>query len=159
MLDELTNILTREVVFYKELISLMQEEKRVLCTRRRGAELHKLAAGMETLVFKIKGLGDSRSDVAKRIVASYGLNGKQLPPSGDVNLSQIIMAVDEPYKARFKDFKSRLSALAESIKELNMANGIVINRSIENIKTAFLFLKEITIPETYQPSGRMNSSL
>ena len=159
MLDELINILTCEIGLYKELVSLMQEEKRVLCSRRRGEELHKLAVRMETLVFKIKGLENSRQDVTNRIVSSYGLRGIGTPALEDMNLSKIIMAVDEPYKARFQALRSKLGALAESIKELNRGNGIIINRSIDNIKTAFLFLKEITVPETYRPSGKMNSSL
>ncbi|MBI5598583.1 MAG: flagellar protein FlgN [Deltaproteobacteria bacterium] len=155
MPHKLVNILEQEMVLYIELISLLQEEKRLL-SKRATDELHQLAARIEGVAFKIKGMDGARSRVAGELAARYGLAGS-LPAS--LSLSMVIGRVEEPWKGRLNELRSRLLSLVGAIRELNRENSIVIGRGMENIKTAFLFLKELSTFETYQPSGMASRSL
>lgn len=141
--DRLITILTEEVVLYKELLSLLKDEKKVLVVRRED-EVYQLARKIELVVSKARALEEVRHGLVRELVGN-----PLLSPQG-VNLSMVIEAVEEPYKGELKELQSRLIALMDSIKEINMENSIIIRRSIENIRTAFAFLKELSSFETYQ---------
>lgn len=155
MLNKLIDILHQETTLYTNLLSLLQEERRLL-SRRVTDELHHLANMIETMVFRIKALERLRDEVVRGLAISYGLAGADSPSM--VNLSRIIECVEEPFKGRLKTIQLRLITLIDSIKELNQGNSIIIGRGIENIKTAFLFLQELYTPQTYQSSGRLDGS-
>lgn len=152
MINNLIDILKEEVILYNEFLSMLREEKKLLCDRRKD-ELYLFANRLETYVCRLKGVEKMRSGIVEGLAEMYGVAHKT------INLSMIINAVDSPYKELLKDLQSRLLAIIESIKELNQENNIIASRSIENINKAFMFLREYSgIVETYKPSGKMAAS-
>ncbi|MBI5327353.1 MAG: flagellar protein FlgN [Deltaproteobacteria bacterium] len=152
MLNKLIDTLEQEIVLYKDFLSLLQEEKKLLCSRKSG-DLYRLAGRIETQVFKIKGMERKRNEIVDAIARMYALNGNAAGLSPAINLSGIITAAEKPHKELLKCLQSRLLAVVNSIKELNQENGIIINRSMENINKAFMFIKEFSLVKTYHSSG------
>ncbi len=151
MIKRLIDTLNKETELYKELLSLLQEERRLL-SRRRGEELQRIASKIESLVFKIKGVEDARRGCVEAIGENLGIG----EDGGDgIRLSRIIDSIEQPYRSILKQIQSNLLSITGSIKELNMENGIVIKRGMDYIQSAFLFLREMSTFETYKPTGRM----
>ncbi len=148
MIKRLIDTLNKETELYKELLSLLQEERSLL-GRRRGDELQRIASKIESLAFKIKGVEDVRRGCVEAIGENLGIGGD------GIKLSRIIESVGEPYRSILKHIQSNLLSITGSIKELNVENGIVIRRGMDYIQSAFLFLKEISTFETYKPTGRI----
>ncbi len=158
MLYRLIELLEHEVNLYKELLTLIQDEKRLL-SRRKKEELHRIVNRIETLVFKIKGVEGVRDELMESIADEYNIKTVNSDFNQKVNLSQLIGAIKEaPQKDRLRELKSNLLAITDGIKMLNKENSVVITRNIENIKSAFLFLKEFSASETYKPSGELEKS-
>ncbi len=155
MVKRLIEVLEQEVELYEELLHLLQEEKRFLSVRKR-EELHLIANKIETLVFKVKGIEGVRNGVVGMLAKSYGLDAEESGRASKVNLSMLINSVEVFYRPRLKVLQSNLLSLLDGIGELNRGNSRVISRSIENIRTAFLFLRELSMIDTYSPSGKVN---
>lgn len=154
MIDILIDILEQEASSYNELLSLLQEERKLL-SNRRNDELYKLVGMIENLVFKIRGLEDVQNNVVEKLLSSYSVSTVPNNKPKTVNLSQVISLVGMPNQELLKRLQSKLLALVESVKELNSENKIIINRGIENINTTIMFLKDFSAFETYNPSGKM----
>ncbi|MBI5682877.1 MAG: flagellar protein FlgN [Deltaproteobacteria bacterium] len=154
MVNRLIDILEQEVTSYIELITLLQDEKRLLANRRND-ELYQLVGRIESLAFKIRGLEDVCNNIAEQLLVSYNLPDKDIKK---VNLSRVIEIIGVPHNELLKGLQSKLLALVEGVKELNQENRVIINRGIENINTAIMFLKDFSAFETYKPTGKMNSS-
>lgn len=156
MIKQFINTLRQEVGLYKELIAHLQEEKQLLARRRRD-ELYQVANTIETLVFKIKGIEGVRSRIAEELVF-LSLSQRDGCVSDTVTLSSVIGIVEEPWKSELTALQCILSSLVDTIRELNSENSIITSRSIENINTAFQFLKEISSAGVYKPSGKLYDS-
>jgi flagellar biosynthesis/type III secretory pathway chaperone len=156
MVEKFINTLRQEVGLYKELIAHLQEEKQLLARRRRD-ELYQIANTIETLVFKIKGIGGVRSRIADELVF-LSLSQREGGGSDTVTLTTVIGVVEEPWKSELVALQCILSSLVDTIRELNSENSIITSRSIENINTAFQFLKELSSAGVYKPSGKLYDS-
>jgi flagellar biosynthesis/type III secretory pathway chaperone len=149
MATKLIEILVLEIPLYKELLSLLQEEKRLLSTRTRD-ELYQLSGKIEALVFKVKGIEKLRDAAVLNLAASLDIDTAN---KAEINLTKILKRVKEPYRSKLKEQQQLLLALVGSIEELNRENSVIIGRSIENIKTAFDFLREFSALPLYKSNG------
>ena len=149
MAKKLINILNQEMPLYKELLSLLQEEKRLLSTRTRD-ELYQLSARIEGLAFKVKSMERAREAAVTELALSLGFDESE---TRRVNLTQLLNSLKEPNKTELKRLQALFLAIVGSIEELNRENSIIIGRSIENIKTAFDFVRELSSLQLYKSSG------
>jgi flagellar biosynthesis/type III secretory pathway chaperone len=149
MAKKLINILNQEMPLYKELLSLLQEEKRLLSTRSRD-ELYQLSARIEGLAFKVKSMERAREAAVTELALSLGFDESE---TRRVNLTQLLNSLKEPNKTELKRLQALFLAIVGSIEELNRENSIIIGRSIENIKTAFDFVRELSSLQLYKSSG------
>ena len=156
MVKQFINTLRQEVGLYKELIAHLQEEKQLLARRRRD-ELYQIANTIETLVFKIKGIEAMRSRIAEELVF-LSFSQREGGGSDTVTLTTVIGVVEEPWKSELSDLQCILSSLVDTIRELYSENSIITSRSIENINTAFQFLKELSSAGVYKPTGKLYDS-
>ncbi|MBI5893021.1 MAG: flagellar protein FlgN [Deltaproteobacteria bacterium] len=147
---ELIELLKQEFGLYESLLQILQDEKASL-VKRSSEEMYALVNKKETVIAKIKAVCDATQDCMKRLAKEKGLNPQ------DVTLSNIITHEVQPYSAILNGYQSKLSAIANSIKELNEINGRVINMSLENVKKSLNFLRGFTNSlETYKPSGKLS---
>ncbi|MEE9543378.1 MAG: flagellar protein FlgN [Thermodesulfobacteriota bacterium] len=149
MAKKLINILNQEMPLYKELLSLLQEEKRLLSTRTRD-ELYQLSARIEALVFKVKGMERAREAAVTELALSLGLEETE---ARRVNLTKLLNSLKEPYRGELQRLQSLFLALVGSIEELNRENSVIIGRSIDNIKSTFDFIRELSSLQLYKPNG------
>lgn len=149
MATKLIDILELEIPLYKELLLLLQEEKRLLSTRTRD-ELYQLSAKIEALVFKIKSIEKARDTAVFSLAASLGIEASN---SAEINLTKLLTHIKEPHRSELKRLQQLLLALVGSIEELNKENSVIIGRSIENIKTAFDFIREFSSSQLYKSNG------
>ncbi len=143
-MGRLFQILDEEVALFEEFLSLLREERGYLL-KRSDRELHRIATRMERTLYRIRKVEELREEVVE------GLTGSQ----GQPTLSALIEGIDGPAKERLRGYQSKLLALGEGIRELIRENDLIIDRSLGNINSAILFLKESLSSETYKPSGRI----
>lgn len=147
---ELIELLKQELGLYESLLQTLQDEKASL-VKRSSEEMYALVNKKETVISRIKIVDDATQDCMRRFAKEKGLNPQ------DVTLSNIITHEVPPYSVMLKDCQSKLSAIANSIKELNEINGRVINMSLENVKKSLNFLRGVANSlETYKPSGKLS---
>jgi flagellar biosynthesis/type III secretory pathway chaperone len=147
MAKKLINILNQEMPLYKELLSLLQEEKRLLSSRTRD-DLYQLSARIEGLAFKVKSMERAREGAVTELALTLGL-----ADASKVNLTEILKNLKEPNKSELKRQQGLFLAIVGSIEELNRENSVIIGRSIENIKSAFDFVRELSSLQIYKPNG------
>lgn len=140
-IHRLLQILDEEVTLFEEFLALLREEKGQLL-KRRDEELHRIAAKMEGVLYRMKRIEGLMEEEVSSLI---GGNGPK------PNLSTLIRRVEEPFKGKLKGYQSKLLALGEGIKELIRENTVIINHSLENIRNTLLFFKESLPVETYGP--------
>ncbi len=156
MITKLIDILDRETVLYGDLLGLLQEEKRLL-SRRDKEKLHALSTDIEKLTFKAKGLETLRASIIDGLAISFGI--ADAASTTEINLTTIIEYTPEPEKDELKSIQAKLLAITDGIETLNRQNSLIIGKGLENIKSAFEFLREISSFDTYQSSGKLDPHL
>ncbi len=156
MIKKLIEILKMETVLYGDLLGLLQEEKRLL-SRREKDKLHALSTEIEKLTFKAKGLETLRATVIDGLATSFGI--VDAGSARNINLSDIIEYTQAPEKDELKSIQGKLLAITDGIETLNRQNSLIIGKGLENIKSAFEFLREISSFDTYQSSGKLDPHL
>ncbi len=155
MLNRLIKTLEQETIIYEDLLSLLKEEKALL-SKRVTDEIHQMAGSIEAAMSKAVNIRELRTELMNDIAKSFGLVGSDKNTSSRIKLSSIIQMVEGAHKKLLKNLQSKLLFLVEGIDALSKENRIVIDRGINNIESAYLFLREISAPTaTYQSSGKM----
>ena len=155
MTNKLVKILEQEAIIYEDLLSLLQEEKALL-SKRVTDELHQMAGSIETLMSKAINIREVRTELMDELAKSYGLVASDKNTSSRIKLSSIIQVVEGSHKELLKNLQSKLFLLVGGIDALSKENRIVIDRGINNIESAYLFLRKISVPTaTYQSSGKV----
>lgn len=153
MARKLIEILVLEIPLYKDLLSLLQEEKRLLSTRTRD-ELYQLSSKIKALAFKIKEIERIRDGAVIELAASHGIDTSNVL---ELNLTKLLKHIKEPERGELIAQQALLLALVGSIEELNKENSIIIGRSIEHIKTAFDFIREFSSMQLYKSNGAVDN--
>lgn len=139
--------LEKEAALYKELISVLQKETQDLVGRDYKA-LYDTAARKETLVLRIQAMGAARARLFNEAAESLGMDKK------GINLSSIISAItDGSEKRSLKGLQEKLISLADTIKELNSVNALVVKGSLDNIIKTLSFLGNFMPVSNYLPNG------
>lgn len=155
MLNRLIKTLEQETIIYENLFSLLKEE-RALLSKRVTDEIHQMAGSIEVTMSKAVNIRELRTALMDDIAKSFGLVGSDKNTSSRIKLSSIIQMVEGSHHKLLKNLQSKLLLLVEGIDALSKENRIVIDRGINNIESAYLFLREISAPTaTYQSSGKM----
>ena len=155
MLNRLVKTLKQETIIYEDLLSLLKEEK-VLLSKRVTDEIYQMAGSIEMAMSKAVSIRELRTALMGDLAKSYGLVDSDKNTSSGIKLSSIIQIIEGPYKELLNNLQTKLLLLVEGIEALSKENRIVIDRGINNIESAYLFLREISAPNaTYRSSGKM----
>lgn len=144
---QLIATLEEMVQVYSELLTRLQEEKRLIIEGKVDLLLR--------CVSQKKKLLDRVAHLEKeRIQSLEGLNHSTSP----LTLKALIPYVSTSDQEKLASLGSRLEGLTSSIEEINHVNGILIERVLGQISDLFALLRHLTSDgTTYQNTGKMNS--
>ena len=118
------NILQEQIKSYKALLVLLKEEKECLVNIKPD-KVSELSKEKDTIVMRLRLLEEERVRLVNEFVRENEISGK-------VNLKQLatITGNDD-----FSTLRSKLVSLLQNVEEMNKFNSILIDRSINYIKS------------------------
>ncbi|HSW63249.1 MAG TPA: flagellar protein FlgN [Dissulfurispiraceae bacterium] len=137
--DELIGVLEKEFELCILLVGLLQKERDVIVGLDPAA-LELLLREKETIVAGIRLCDESR----ERVLVSLGFAGR--------TISDVAQLADNNYRERLTGLASKFKAIVVSIAELNRFNGVLIDKSLQYVKTSYNFLDSLGIQPKRQLS-------
>lgn len=130
--EAIRNILNEQVSSYRLLLDLLQREK--TCLRDFRPEcVEELAKEKDTLVLRLKLLEEERLRLVGKFLPESSLGGSP----EELSLEKLYELTGD---SGFRDIRSKLLSLLQSIEELNTFNRMLIERSLHYVQgTASLF--------------------
>jgi flagellar biosynthesis/type III secretory pathway chaperone len=150
MLTDLSDLLHKELDVHRSLLSLLQEERRIVvdCSTE---ELIQTNKEKENLVLKIRILEQSREAILRKIADKMGLSADEL------TLSKLEERLKEPFATQLQTLRSKLSAILQSIGEVNQENRVFLQHSVDFVKGSLALIRYLTVSgPTYMASGTLD---
>jgi len=149
--DSLLDILRREIEVYREILEIIQEERRILLRPSLGG-LDESNARKETWILKARLLEEVRMNLVERLAAELGV------PVDEANLSALASAASEGRAEMLRECQSVLKALFQGLRDLNQRNRALIDTSLQFLRDTAGFLNEILSPKTgYSGTGELKT--
>ncbi len=161
LLDNLSEILKEIVEGYSALVDLLQRERRFIIENSLN-ELHDCIKQKETMILKIKMLENSRISLTDKLAEflKSEIRNPQSAIPNPVTLSYISDSTVEPYSSIFKNYRSKLLSLTQTIRDVNRENKNFIEVSMDTLKESFKFLNDMANPRPiYLSSGVVHSQV
>lgn len=149
-MTHLCDLLGKEYDLYKPLLLLLQKERGIVvdCS---AADLIQTNKEKENLVLKIRILEQSRQAIIEELADRIGLS-----PNA-VTLSTLEERLKEPFAGRLRALRSNLSAILQSIREVNEENRVFLQHSADFIKGSLALIRYLTVSSpTYMASGALD---
>jgi flagellar biosynthesis/type III secretory pathway chaperone len=150
MLTDLSDLLHKELDVHRSLLSLLQKERRIVvdCSTE---ELIQTNKEKENLVLKIRILEQSREAILRKIADKMGLSADEL------TLSKLEERLKEPFATQLQTLRSKLSAILQSIREVNQENRVFLQHSVDFVKGSLALIRYLTVSSpTYMASGTLD---
>jgi flagellar biosynthesis/type III secretory pathway chaperone len=161
LLDSLSEILKEIVENYSLLLNVFQRERRFIIENSLSG-IHDCIKQKETVILKLKMLEDSRVAITDKLTDLFkaSLVTRHSSLVTPITLSYLSDSTAEPYSSTFKNYRSMLLSLVQSIRDLNRENKNFIEISMDTIRESFKFLNDATNPRpTYLSSGAVHSQV
>ncbi len=147
--DDFLNLLDGEVALYRELLSVLEDEKNAIIGSNLG-ELGKIGNEKEKLLLKIRTIDEQRQIMIKDFAQSLKCSHH------DLTITKLAELVETPYALRFKRLCSDLLPLAKTIRDVNDGNKALLRHSVALVRSSFAFLNSlIAANAVYHRSGKM----
>ncbi len=137
--EELLRILEKEFELCAQLVVLLQKEREVIVGLDPAA-LELLLREKEIIITGIRLCDESR----ERALSSLGFSGR--------TISDIAQLAEIDYRDRLSSIASKFKAIVSSIAELNRFNSVLIEKSLQYVKTSYNFLDSFGIQPKRQLS-------
>ena len=150
MLTDLSDLLRREFDVYQSLLSLLQKERRIVvdCSVEDLIQTNK---EKENLVLKIRILEESREAMLEKIAEKMGL------AMDEVTLSRLEEKLKEPFASQLRSLRSKLSAILQSIREVNEENRVFLQHSVDFVKGSLALIRYLTVSSPkYMATGTLD---
>ncbi|MBW2056217.1 MAG: flagellar protein FlgN [Deltaproteobacteria bacterium] len=147
ILTDLSDLLARELEIYRSLLSLLQQERRIVvdCSI---PELIQATKEKENLVLKIRILEQSRQAILQDLAGRMGLSPDEL------TLSALEARLEEPLAGRLRSLRSNLSAILRSIQEANEENRVFLQHSADFVRGSLALIRYLAVSSPkYAASG------
>jgi hypothetical protein len=136
LIDSLLSVLTKEIVVYEELQTIVHEERRTL--KRPSLELISDSNNKkETCILKARMLEEVRANIVRKLAKHLGIEEK------DLNISLLASYVSERQKTALKAQQKILMTLIGAIKETNKMNRDLVDYSLSYVKNSVNFINQI----------------
>jgi flagellar biosynthesis/type III secretory pathway chaperone len=151
LLNTFLGLVEEQTSFYGALLLSLQREKHAVVHSRLD-DLSESSKEKESIILKIRILEEQRVTLLKKLAHSLGC------PSEEVTLTQLSKMVKEPHATRLRKCSSNLSALIQSIQEINETNRSLLAHSIEVVRGSLTLMHNLmTSNPTYQRTGTMEA--
>ncbi len=140
--EAIINILQEQIKSYKALLDLLKEEKECLVNINPD-KVSDLSKEKDTIVMRLRLLEEERV----RLVNEFARNNDI---AGDINLKVIAEVTGNTI---FMDLRSKLVSLLQNVEEMNKFNSILIDRSINYIKTTTSFFGRFSEENAAKTTG------
>lgn len=148
----LAEILRKELAIYEELKNAIIHEKTML-QKPTLDELNHNNARKENIILKARMLTEARTNILKKIARKLDLNSKS------VKLSSITGHADDRQRAEIENLRDALISISHEIIELNETNKILLNVSVNNIRSSLDFINSMLASgPVYQQCGKIKPS-
>ncbi len=150
ILTDLCDLLHRECDTYQSLLSLLQKERKIVvdCSIEDLIQTNK---EKENLVLTIRILEQSREAILEKLAEMMGLS------SDELTVSILEGRVEEPFASELRSLRSNLSAVLQSIREVNEENRIFLQHSVDFVKGSLALIRCLTGSNPkYMASGALD---
>jgi flagellar biosynthesis/type III secretory pathway chaperone len=136
------NILREQINTYKILLELLKQE-RLYLVDIDFEKVEKISKEKDTVVMKLRLLEEERQRLTKKFAADHGIDV-------EVNLEEIGRLTGNKV---FPILRSQLLSLLQGIEEMNKFNSILIDRSIQYIRSSVNFFNSFISDKFTQTTG------
>jgi flagellar biosynthesis/type III secretory pathway chaperone len=148
LVEELDRLLLQEIEAYQQLLTLQQEEQRLVVAQALEPFLANLQA-KEQLARKLTAYEQHRQAVTNSLRPVLQL------PATPLTLRQLSTRVGEPYASRFLHYRTRLRTLVNDLRRLNTENAMLLRDSLAFIEHVLVFFDRLQLDgTTYHQSGK-----
>ncbi len=139
-------ILKEQINSYKVLHDVLKQER--LCLVKIDVDqVEKISKEKDTVVMKLRLLEEERQRLIKKFIRDNDL-------PDDINLNDLAKFTGNTL---FKELRSKLLSLLQVIEEMNKFNSILINKSINHVKTSTRFMNVFQTERSLQNRGTLLS--
>lgn len=147
LLDSFLGLLEEGTVSYSALLSVLQKEKKAIVSLSF-KESNEASKEKENILLKIRILEEQRLKIQEKLADSLGY------PPQDLTMTKLSKMIPEPYSKRLKVCCSNLSALLQSILDVNSSNKVLIMHSLELVRGSLTLLSNLVCSNpVYYKSG------
>ncbi len=138
----IVNILKEQIKSYRILHDLLKKE-RVSLIDIDAEKISEIAKEKDTVIMRLRLLEEERVRLIKQFVEAKDL-------AGDINLNELGELTGNGI---FSELRSQLLSLLQSIEEMNKFNSILIDRSLNYIRSTSNFINTFTNEDIPQSTG------
>ncbi len=140
--DDIIHILKEQIKGYKCLHEVLKEEK-ICLVNINPDKVSELSKEKDTIVMRLRLLEEERV----RLVNEFARVNDM---AGDINLKQLALVTGNN---AFTTLRSQLISLLQNVDEMNKFNSILIDRSINYIKSTTNFMSSFSRENNSQKTG------
>lgn len=140
--EAIINILQEQIKTYKALLVLLKEEKECLVNINPD-KVSELSKEKDTIVMRLRLLEEERVRLVHEFVRFNEM-------TGEVNLKELAKVTGNDL---FVTLRSQLMSLLQNVEEMNKFNSILIDRSINYIKTTTNFISSFSNENISKTTG------
>ncbi|MFH1625988.1 MAG: flagellar protein FlgN [Pseudomonadota bacterium] len=149
LLEDLLTSLDRETALYQNLLLILQREKQAVVGLAFD-DLNESNKEKETLILQARAFEEARLVLSERLAEQLKI------PAHKLTLLHLSDAVEEPYSAKLKTYRSNLLSLLSSIQEINRVNETLIAHSLDCFTGSLSLLTSlVSSGSTYLDTGRL----
>ncbi|MBI4682650.1 MAG: flagellar protein FlgN [Nitrospirae bacterium] len=136
------NLLNEQLNTYKMLHNLLKKERACLINVQ-SEEVETISKEKDTIIMRLRLLEEERQRLIKQFAEEKGFNS-------DINLEELGRLTE---KKVFIELRSQLMSILQSIEEMNKFNSILIDRTLNYIKTNTNFFNLFKTEHDSQSTG------
>lgn len=136
------NILEEQINTYKKLHDLLNSERECL-VKIDADKVEEISKEKDTIIMRLRLLEEER----QRLIIQFAEDNSA---SANINLNELGQLTGN---SQFSELRSRLMSILQSIEEMNQFNSILIERSINYIKTNRSFFNSFASEQKPQSTG------
>jgi len=148
--EVLLKVLQEEVLIYRSLIDLLQEEQKGLILADLEV-IEEVEKRKETVYLKSKLLEESRQTLVEKICSHCGISEEDPP------LSRIIQASGGNCTVQLSACQGELRELLTTVQNLVKMNEGLVGTSLEFIHGSLAILQHPSLQPVYSPDGQIES--
>ena len=152
LLEKLISLLNEEYSLYQALLMVLQKERKALVNSHL-ARVTDCTKEKENLILKIRVLEEQRINYMDNLAEVLKSPVQACP------LAALAALVDEPYATQLMDCHTSLSALIQSIQEVNQSNKALVSHSLDLIRGSLTLLNDLIFHNAiYYQTGKMQTT-